>query len=223
MKKNLILVTLVATAVTASGQYKKASFFTRNGKFYGAKTGIRFNGKGASLSPAFSIIAGRDRGRNRIWHWWDIEGTLGNSYSYTTANTGVGGGVVSVSGKTHPFLSLRYNWAFYLVDNKNEENRFLPFVKASVHGPMVGGVVSSESKTPVSSSPKIITYRSGPEGGFDVALGAVYRMNENFSLFGETGYSIALKTPNFPNHYFPFPNCPIVNFGIRLAKKSNDD
>lgn len=223
MKK--ILCTLFAVsilAITVSAQYKKASFFTRNGKFYGLKAGAHLFGHGVAVTPSFAFVWGKDQGKNRIWHWWDLEITTPSKYSYTTTDrTPSVTTPVHVSGSISGMLTWRYNWAFYFADNKNEDIKGLPFAKIAVEAVLFGRSSATEVKTPSNADPAKVTYEEGANGAADIGGGYTYKLNEKTTLFGVAGYRWVLNDASY-EAFFPNPSHPYINFGIRFSKKSDD-
>jgi len=219
----LAIFLLIATNV--SGQYKKASFFTRNGKFLGFKAGVNLFGNGVSATPSIAYIYGKDQGKNRIWHWWDLEYTAGSNYSYNSVDNNLpsAGATAHVSGKVSGMFTWRYNWAFYLADNKNEDVKGLPFVKIGLEWILGGRNVLSETVNPSSASPLMSTYSGGGVFGIDLGAGYMYRISETSTVFGAAGYRSKLLDKNdYPNGFVTAPSHPFVNIGIRFSKGSND-
>jgi len=223
MKRTSFLIALaVMMFASADAQYKKASFFTRNGKFYGLKAGMHLFGNGVAATPSVAFIYGKDQGKNRVWHWWDLEYTAPSKYKYSTVSFSDENMRVDVSGKVNGMLTWRYNWAYYLADNKNEDIKGLPFLKAAVEVVLAGRMGREETYTPA-ESPKQYTYQSGANGGVDLGAGYTYRISEVSTLFGVAGYRLILnQASEYENFYFPTPSHPYVNIGIRFARKNDD-
>ena len=224
MKKIILLTLITVISVSSFAQYKKASFFTRNGKFYGIKAGVHLFGNGVSTTPSIAFIYGKDQGKNHIWHWWDLEFTGSSKYSYTTLNTNTGGSTASVTGKVSGMLTWRYNWAYYFADNTNDDVKGLPFVKLAVEVVLAGrggSLETAETIEPANASPEKSTYLEGANGGIDIGAGYVYKLSEKTSLFGVAGYRWILNEASYPA-FFPTPSHPYINVGVRFAKKKDD-
>lgn len=224
MRKATFLIALtLMIVISASAQYKKASFFTRNGKFYGAKAGMHLFSNGVKATPSIAFISGRDQGKNRIWHWWDLEYTLASKYQYSTVSQYDQNIKVDVTGKVKGMMTIRYNWAYYLADNKNDELKGLPFLKAAVEVVVAGRMLKEETYNPMSEYPLKTTYGDGANGGLDLGAGYTYRISESATLFGVAGYRWILNEGNDYNEsFFPTPSHPYINIGIRLARKDVD-
>lgn len=222
MKKITLIAFLAVMCTSATAQYKKASFFTRNGKFYGLKAGVHLFGNGVSATPSVAFIYGKDKGKNKIWHWWDLEYTAKSKYSYTTKDNNVGGTTAGVNGKIGGMLTWRYNWCFYFGDNKNEDIKGLPFAKVAVEVVLAGRGSAIETVTPSNASPEKRTYLEGANGGIDIGGGYAYKLSEKTTLFGAAGYRWILNDASYPA-FFTNPSHPFVNIGFRFAKKKEDD
>ena len=225
MKKIWMMLFGMALLTSAEAQYKKASFFTRNGKFLGVKAGVDLFGNGVSATPSIAYIYGKDQGKNRIWHWWDLEYTAGSNFSYTSTdnNLPAAGSYIHISGKVSGMFTWRYNWAVYLTDNKNEDVKGLPFAKIGLEWMLGGRRLLSERQTPSNASPTKSTYSGGGNFGADIGAGYVYKISESSTLFGVAGYRLVLVNENnFPNEFITAPSHPFVNIGIRFSKGNND-
>jgi hypothetical protein len=225
MKKINLIVMLCIVAFAASAQYKKASFLTRNGKFYGIKTGLNVYSKGVSAAPVIAFVYGKDKGKNRIWHWWDLEFALRSKYNYTTQNNNNTSQILTVSGTTNTMLSWRYNWCYYFADNSNDDIKGLPFAKIAIELGINPRFVRGESEkiTPIggSNSPLKSTDVSGVMG-IDIGGGYTYKVSEKATVFGVAGYRYMPNAGEESTTYNLSPNHPYINIGIRFAKKSDD-
>jgi hypothetical protein len=221
IKKISLLTFAAAISINAAAQYKKASFFTRNSKFYGFKAGLHVFGNGVSATPSMAFIYGKDKSKNRIWHWWDLEITGASKYAYTTKDKNPGGLSATVNGKAGAMLVWRYNWAFYFANNKSEDKKGLPFAKLAVEAVLAGRGIKSETITPNNANPEKNTYGGGANGGLDMGGGYMYKLSEKVSFFGVAGYRWILNEESYPA-FFPNPSHPYVNVGIRFSKKEDE-
>ncbi len=224
MKKIICTFLIVLTVhAVVNAQYKKASFFTRNGKFYGINTGVHLYGNGVSVAPVIGFASGKDKGKNHVWHWWDIEGVLPSKYKYTSADYTPSKPAVSVSGKTTFMLNLRYNWCFYLGNNQDDAVKGIPYIKAGLHLSLWAreGKAGEETVTPSTGTPAKTPDISGATGS-DLGLGYAYRLTEKSTLFCTAGYRLMLGPDNKETQFNVAPSHPYVNVGIRFARKNND-
>lgn len=227
MKKIICTALLAFIAFTAvNAQYKKASFFLRNSKFYGVNTGAHIYGKGVSVAPVIGFVSGRDRGKNHIWHWWDYEFVLKSNYSYTSPDITPSNPAVKVSGKTGSTFNIRYNWCYYLGNNQDDDVKGIPYIKAGLHFSLWSRAANRgyETVTPSTGNPAKTPYDISGAFGSDLGLGYVYRISEKSTFFCAAGYRLMLG-PDKDEKETSFniaPNHPYVNVGIRFAKKVRD-
>lgn len=211
--KRISLMTMMALLYMAgNAQYKKASFFQRGHKTYGFTAGMKMFSDGVKPAANVNFMYGNDKGRNRIFHWWDLDYTMGSNYSYTT--TASPSGTATINGKAGGFLSIGYNWGVYLLDNKKEENKVLPFLKIGFTGIIAGRRLLNETVTPANVSPNRGTQLSGNLGA-DAGAGVLYKISEKLGFFGNAGYRAVFTGDNYGN-YPAMSNHPYVNAGIRV-------
>ena len=224
MKKIYLIVLSLALCSMANAQYKKASFFTRNGKFYGIAAGAHLYGSGSSVTPTVSFIYGKDQGKKHVWHWWDLEVTAGTKYAYTTPDQNAGGTTATVNGKVSGMLTWRYNWCYYFGDNTNSDVKGLPFAKIAVEVVLAGRGIKEENVTPANAYPAKNTFAGEGNGGADIGFGYAYRISERSTFFGVAGYRLVLNSTSegFGPAFFPDPSHPYINVGIRFSKKHDD-
>ena len=213
---------VLITGISGMAQYKKASFFTRNGKFYGFKAGLHVFGNGVTATPSISFVAGRDKGKKHIWHWWDIEYMASSKFSYSTTEYSDPSQKVDVKGKINGMLVARYNWSYYFGDNSNADIKGLPFAKIGIEVTLAGRANGTQTTDPPNADPRKIVYREGVNGGIDLGAGYSYHVNENMTLFGVAGYSWMLNEAENYEAFFPNPSHPYINVGIRFARKNDD-
>jgi hypothetical protein len=189
VKKLTTFIFLFYTIISAEAQYKKASFLNKKGRTYDLGLTSRVLGGGNSVALGFNFSYGKERSNKRLFHWWDLDYVIANKYNYNTTTKvfGAGGAFVEtpiqVSGKTGANLAWRYNLAYFLVNNGNEDNKILPFVDLSV-----GLILSMQSKLDYTTSPIInalpkkvvLPEVSGWTAG--AGAGAIYRVNEGFGI-----------------------------------------
>jgi hypothetical protein len=221
-KQLLFVLLLITTTLTTNAQYKKASFFTRNGKFWGLKTGVNIFSQGVSAAPTIALVAGRDRQKNRIWHWWDFEYVLGGNFKYKTVDAVTTTLPINISGKVRGYGTIRYNWVVNFIGNENEDIKGKPFAKLAIEAVVTNRVVTSAVYSNGLIPQKDINYESGSFGG-DIGIGYKYKLNDNFQLFGVAGYRGFIQTDEDKKLYNLVPSHPYVNVGILLAKKGQDD
>jgi hypothetical protein len=200
MKKLFLFAVFFSAITTTQAQYKKASFLKKKGRTYDLGLTSRVLGGGNSVALGFSFGYGKERSDKRLFHWWDLDYTMGHNYKYnTTAQVLTGLNYVetpvTVSGKAGSNLAWRYNLAYFLLNNGNEDNKILPFIDLSV-----GIILSLDGKSSHTTTPIITSSNSlrkpvveGGVGAYTAGIGAgaIYKVNNGFGIkFSAAFYGI---------------------------------
>ena len=232
MKKLFLLAVLFSAITTSQAQYKKASFLNKKGRTYDLGTVGRFLGGGNSAGVGFYFSYGKERSNKRLFHWFDLEFALAHKFSYaTTAILAYGSTTtipVTVSGKTDASLAYRYNLAYYILDNGNEDNKILPFVNASlgVVFPFTNRIDYTVSPTTVFAPTKSVRSIGGAWTA-GIGAGAMYRVNNKFAIKFNTTYYGVLSSEGTKSNgdevFKTLPNHVGVNIGAHwLLDRDND-
>jgi hypothetical protein len=202
MKKLFLFGVLFSSITTSQAQYKKASFLNKKGRTYDLGLTSRVLGGGNSVALGLNFSYGKERSDKRLFHWWDLDYTMGNKYNYNTTTKVYTGGSsafvetpIKVSGKTGSNLAWRYNLAYFILNNGNEDNKLLPFVDLSV-----GLILSMQSKLEYTTSPIVNAVPQKlvlPDvGGWSAGIGAgaIYKVNAGFGIKLSATYYGVLST-----------------------------
>lgn len=225
MKKTFFMVLLVVGWLSISAQYKEASFFSRNGKFVGPHTGATLFGEGISAAPSIGFVWGRDKIKNRIWHWFEVNYVTASKFKYTTKDRNNQATAVNVSGKVKGFAEFRYNWAYNLVGKDHRDTKSRVFAKISI-GSVLGIREAKEGRiiTPANANPVDVVGLAAWTGSFDLGLGYKYRMSEKIELFGAAGYRYTTAGGEITGGTFnPIPSSTFFNFGIFFSRQKEND
>lgn len=216
MKKISISVSLFLICVSLAAQYKKASFFGKNGRTYGASAVLYSMGDGKGSPVGYAITFGRDRDGKQFFSSWEMQLIPSYKFSYSTTTVDDQPLVVSGISKTH--LVYAVNYGYYLLKNDDEKRKIKPFVSAGFNIVMLGGVKTSnndnyDNKEPLSSE----NFSCGLKGG----VGCFYNFTPKFSLKLDGGYNhqFNLSTNTYLDDskaYFMFTSHPYVSAGIRF-------
>lgn len=233
MKKISLIAILFLAILQTNAQYKKASFLKKKGRTYDLGLTSRILGGGNSAAMGFSFGYGKERSDKRLFHWWDLDLILGNKFKYNTTTNVFTGSTqvvkpVSVSGKTPTSLAWRYNLAYFILDNGNEDNKILPFVDLSVGIllPIKGKTIFTTSPIVTSSLEKEVqTQPLGYSAGMGV--GAIYKVNSGFGVkFCATYYGLLTSEDTNANsgiNYFKtLPNHVSVSVGAHWLLDRDD-
>jgi hypothetical protein len=227
MKQKLILVIVVLVSISAKAQYKKASFLQRSGRVYELGTGIQVYGSGLGASPLFTFSYGKDKGANRVFHWWDLELVAPSKFKYNTTgrNSSSVPVPITVSGKTASLIYWRYNWAYYLGDNSSEDAKILPFLKLGLTLTIseFGNRTYAYTVTPSNISNPEKTPGSKISGGADFGAGIIYKFSEKIDFKAVAGFRGIIESAATEYSRFPvIKNHPFLNVGVRFLMKGDD-
>jgi hypothetical protein len=203
---------------------KKQVFLQRSGRVYELGTGIQVYGSGLGASPLFTFSYGKDKGANRVFHWWDLELVSPSKFKFNTTGKNSSNLTVpiTVSGKTASLINWRYNWAYYLGDNSSEDAKILPFFKLGLSLSLYefGGTTVLTNNSSV-SSPDYYPYSRAHFGG-DIGAGIIYKISEKMDLKAVGGFR-GVSNGELPNNRFAtIKNHPFLNVGVRFLMKGDD-
>ena len=216
--KNLIPVLIALLfCVSLSAQYKKASFFEKEGRTYELGSRAYFMGDGRGTPVGFSIGFGRDRGGKRFFSAWEIQIIPSYSYSYTTVDEN--NDPIYKNGKTRTMWIYSPNYGYHLL--KNEENRVVqPYVLAGLHILLLGGV-KEETETQGYGYPQRNTADESLSFGISGGLGCLVNFSSRFGLKIQGGYDHQFNAS--PDHwdeavapYYLFPSHPYASIALRI-------
>ena len=229
--KHCFFAVLILIGAQSHAQYKKANFLNRKGRTYEFAGTAHFISAGHATVPGILYSFGREHEEKRTFHWFDFEALLPTKFSYATEDHTTKA-PLTVSGKSSLGFAFRYNFAYYLADNSNADNKLLPFVTAGV-GTSFGGPQAREimytpqdsydpQKQPVSSDLNLgvnlgagLVYNFSPVVGLKVSGGYSLQYNLNAS----TGDSYSADGYDIYNFY---TSHPYATLGIRLTMPQRD-
>ena len=87
MKKLTTISLLFFICFSLSAQYKKASFFGKEGRTYGLGTQLDAMGDGKGSPVGFAITFGRDRDGKQFFSSWDLQYISSYKFSFATTNS----------------------------------------------------------------------------------------------------------------------------------------
>ncbi len=176
-------------------------------------------------SPLFVFSYGKDKGANRVFHWWDLELVASSKFKYTStgrnsANVSV---PVTVNGKTTSLLNWRYNWAYYLGDNSSEDAKILPFFKIGL-GISILEYGRNFNYTLTPSSINNLDFTPSPKynASADIGAGIIYKISEKMDVKAVAGYRVVETGTTNPSAFLIINNHPFLNVGVRFLMKGDD-
>jgi hypothetical protein len=216
MKKISTTALLFFICFSLTAQYKKASFFGKEGRTYGLGAQLYAMGDGKGSPVGYAITFGRDRDGKQFFSSWELQLIPSYNFSYATADVDDQPLLVTGISKTH--LVYAVNYGYHLLKNDDESRKVKPYVSAGFNIVMMGGVKAVnndnyDNKKPLSSE----TFSGGLKGG----LGCFYNFSPKFSLKLDGGYNyqfnMAMNTYlDDSKAYYMFTSHPYVSAGIRF-------
>lgn len=215
MKKISVSAFLFFLCLSLAAQYKKASFFGKEGRTYGLGTQLYAMGDGKGSPVGYSITFGRDQDGKQFFSSWELQ--LIPSYKYSFNTTNAIDEPITVSGKAKTHLIYGVNYGFYLLKNDNEDRKLKPFVTAGFNIVMLGGMKTTD--VDYYDNKKVVSdqnFSAGLKGG----LGCVYNLSSKFSLKLDGGYNyqynLSIEDIEKERAYFLFTSHPYVSAGVRF-------
>jgi hypothetical protein len=196
MKKiNLTLLVLII-GLSGIAQYKKASYFGKDGRIYGL--GTHFYALGSEYSGThmgYTLSVSIDREGKQLFTGWEFQYLPG----YGTA-----------IGKTDGSFFYSYNFGYFLLKNENAEQKIKPYLAAALTGSLLGGVKESS----------VYDDSDAPRFGFGIGGGAglFYYLKPWLGLQAEGGYTYQFAKKDI---YNVLPKHPYASIGVRFRIVSN--
>lgn len=228
MKKISLITGMAVLCLGAKAQYKKASFFTKEGKTYELGTNISFVGNGGG-KPVLSIVySGSLEGGKRVSLFSDIELMLKGNMSYNaTYYNGIGIPTTGkLSGETPMYLLVKYGAQYrFISSEKVEEAKLVPYARL---GLLYGMTFSSDYKLKDQNGNPISGNEASPATpeheipfGLEAGAGVTYFFSKNFGIkvgadYRQFFHISGINTgSNSSDIYYPLKSHP----GISIALK----
>lgn len=217
MQKITTTALLLFICFSLAAQYKKASFFGKEGRTYGLGTQLYAMGDGKGSPIGFAATFGRDRDGKQFFSSWELAVIPSYKFSFTT--TDENDNPITVSGKAKTHFIYGVNYGYFLLKNKEEEDRKIkPYIFAGFNIVLAGGPkVTTDNNT--SYNKKVV-----PEQNFSAGLrggaGCLFGFAPRFSLKLDGGYNYQwnVSSESFSDGvetYHLFTNHPYASVGIR--------
>lgn len=218
MKKCTLFAIIFLACLHSNAQYKKASFFSKDGRTFALGVTSRFFGNSFGSAQGLNLSHGKEKQGKKIFHWWDLEYVRGNNY--TGKNTiNVFNGTVYVpttytfianSGST---LGYRYNLG-YFISNDNDK-KIKSFVNISLNY-LIGlrGRFNDNAEE---------------QANFFASLGAggIYKIEQRIGLKFSATYNLSpanlISTNTVRAEIIEIPNHIALNIGIRWLMDKDED
>jgi hypothetical protein len=199
-----------------SAQYKKASFFDKEGRTYSLGSQLYAMGDGKGSPVGFAVTFGRDRDDKQFFSSWDLQMLPSYKFSFTT--TDENDNTITVNGKAKMHLIYGVNYGYFLLKNDKAERKVKPYLSAGFNIVLLGGAKEISDNNSTSYNKKAVAdqnFSAGIKGG----LGCLLALAPKFSLKLDGGYNyqfnISSESFSDVKAYHLFSNHPFVSAGIR--------
>ncbi len=225
MKKIVAVIISLTFLTQVQAQYKKASFFSRSGRFYELGGSFRFLGDGRTGGSGIYLSAGNATPGKHIHHFFDLEYVLPVKFHYSSVtNPSVGSSqVTTVTGKGAGSFAFRYNLGYFFGDNSNEAVKLLPFIYLNI------GFLSGSNNFDYTYSPGNSYLQKEPYGENSALLyggggGVLYKINKTIGLRASVAYNGVYSSSYEDNgsSYSLFPTHVSTSLGIRFMLHGNN-
>lgn len=215
MKKiNLTLLVLLIN-LCCIAQYKKASYFGKDGRIYGVGTRFYSLGDGIGTRMGYYLTLGKDADGEQWFGSTEFQYLPGYSFELQAPDYSTGGSK-TISGTTKASLIFGYNFGYLLLNNDNTDRKIKPYLSAAVNLKFLGGIKESndDDEDPI-----------GQRFGYSIGGGAgsLFYLKPWLALQAEGGYTYQFKyAANVEESgYNIFPKHPYVRAGLvfRIVSK----
>lgn len=223
MKKTLVTMALILVALNVSAQYKKVSFFTKEGRTYGIGTSFLMMGDGNGSPLSIDFTFGKD-GDSKFFSFSELKIIPGHKFSYTTTALTYSNKTTSyeVNEKTGLMVNYWMNLGYYFI-KPSEKAKLQPYVTAGAGILGGGGEKDSDDGTAYNALVKgmLRLDKTPTEGIITVGLrgsvGCLYNFTPSVALKVDAGYSYAfLKSYDEATQFATYVNHPYVGVGVRF-------
>lgn len=221
MKRINVVLLSTFICLAASAQYKKASFFNKQGRTYGLATRAYLLGDGKGTPMGLELSFGRDRDGKQFFSSWSLQFIPSYNFSYTTVDEN--NTPATVNGKSKMQLLYGANYGFYLLKNDNSEQKFKPYVNAGFNIVVFGGL-KYVSDGGDHNFKKIVTHDNF-SAGLGGGVGCLYILSPVIGLKLDAGYTYQFNVESTieeegQEFYHMFTKHPYVTAGIRFRISS---
>jgi len=217
MKKWMSVIAALLLSLGLSAQYKKASFFEKEGRTYELGSQLYSFGDGKGSPIGFKIGFGRDRGGKQLFTSWELQFIPSYKYSYSTTDENDEPVLINGTSKSQFIYALHYN--YHLLKNGEEERKVKPFVTAGFNIVISSGA-KDETRTPESAynlKKEVIgqAFNAGIGGGLGTLINFTPKLG--LKLQGGYNYQINVGTYDFAGKgYYMFTSHPYISLSFRL-------
>jgi hypothetical protein len=225
MRHAAVLLVVLSSVQLAQAQYKKVNLFTKSGRIYEIGINSRLQFGERSPSPGIFISVGRSSDEHRTLHWFDIGLNAGNKFDYKTVSSTYGSATpepMRVKGSSSMDYTINYTFGYYLADNSDQENGFLPFIDLTL-GWLTRIKFTEFTQEPSQNAP--LVYPADDHSMFTAGVGGgfVYRMNESLGVRVSANFITVTSASNNYNELFEeLTHHPAVQVALRFNMNSRN-
>lgn len=219
MRKLILILTVSCVSLTLSAQYKKASFFGKDGRTYELGTDVHFLGGGRNSPMGYKFAMGRDREGKRLFTSWEMGVISPISMEYKT--TDYNNSEVTVKCKTSYYYVFGLNYDIHLLKNEGEFKRIQPFVHIGLNTILFGmrkeEQISPEYVAMYDLNKQIMSDEFSAGAG--PGIGTLVNFTKKLGLKIHGGYVFQWnikETGVSAEPYFVFPSHPYASLTLRL-------
>lgn len=221
MKKILIIVCIMVVSTAAFGQYKKASFFTKDGRVYelGAVSSFFSNNYG---KPPLAIYYSNSIEADKKWSYFsDLEFMLKSKFTYTAAyrdpvlGTDVTGKVIADRGSA---FAVKYGAQYRFVKANAERETLVPYLRLALAIAYDFGAKNPVNDKGVSVDPEPEINDAAAFLGLEGGAGISYYFTQSFGIRLGAGYRYGVTVANgfaSANIYNSYRSHPLASISLK--------
>ena len=211
MKKiNLTLLVLII-GLSGIAQYKKSSYFGKDGRLYGLGTRFYSLGGGRGTPMGYSFSIAREQDGKQSFAGYEFQYIP--SYNFEFGTTDYNGSKVTTSGKTKATFIYSITYGYFLLKNENADRKIKPYLTAAMSAKLLGGMKESNGE----SDDAIVVPDTEFSIGFGAGAGCFFYLKPWLGLKAEGGYTYQFGISSESSDrevYWLLPKHPYVSAGL---------
>lgn len=218
MKKLITAFVILLVSLNLSAQYKKASFFGKEGRTYELAAHMYALGDGKGSPIGIKAAFGRDQDGKRFFSSWEFQYIPSYAYKFRTTDIN-SGDPVDVAGKSKATFIYALNYGFHLLNN-DPEKKIKPFVAAGLNIVLSTGVKTVVTTPEWAYDLKKQVADEQFNGGLQGGIGCLINFTSKLGLKLQGGYAYQFQfnsdKPEGIKLYYMFTSHPYASAGVRL-------
>jgi hypothetical protein len=217
MKKCIPAIIALLLSCCLSAQYKKASFFEKEGRTYELGSQLYAFGDGKGSPIGFKIGFGRDRDGKQLFSSWELQ--FIPSYKYSFSTTDENNDPVHVNGDSRSQFIYAVNYNYHILKNDDEERIIKPFVSAGFNIVIASGAKGVNYTPELAYNLKKDVVDGSFSAGVGGGLGTLINFTPTLGLKLQGGYNYEFNIGNYDfegKGYYMFTSHPYVSLSFRI-------